>query len=244
MLVCRYVYIESKKNEREREREKTNSPWVNFSPFDNRRVTDWRRGQLVVCSGNTYHRDYHWRHRWSCVSQLVTEIRCNRCLNYPIDGRSQLSQGLPYRAKRSANIFPLSFFFSASSLSFFIFFPTLPHWVIPSSYSTLGGDCVDNDLYSAFLFLFFFSLFLSSSLLSSSCSMNIDIDRSISIMHKYWKTWIFLLHSLSSLPYRISPTFGKWCSVWICFVVQRENPQQRQARQRRRRRPIAGWNVN
>jgi len=74
-------------------------------------------------------------------------------------------------------IFYFDFFFF-SSLFLFI------HSLIPQ-HTTIGGDCCENDLYSAFLFFFVFFIFSLLFSFSSSCSLNIDIDQSISILHKY-----------------------------------------------------------
>ena len=134
--------------------------------------------------------------------KLIIETRCNRCrdhystINHDCR-RSRIAQEREKNEERERKrekeaLIPaigLLLLLLLHCIFFEFFF--LIHIFKPRHIR--GGDCVDNDLYSAFIFfflIFFFSCSFSLSLslaflLSSLCSMNIDIDQSLSIGHKY-----------------------------------------------------------
>ncbi len=122
----------------------------------------------------------------------------------------------------------IDFFFPSLLTVFFSFFSLfLFHWFIPLH--TIGGDCVDNDLYSAFLFFFFFALSFSHRYVHWTL---ISINRSAScISTKRHEHFFFIRCHYCRIIYQL--LLVKWFSIWICYVVQRGNQQQRQNQKRR-----------
>lgn len=120
-------------------------------------------------------------------------------------------EGLSIWEKRSINttythtFIQLGFFLLHVSLRFFGFL--FIHSIIPQH--AIGGDCVDNDLYSAFLFFFIFILALIHTRLYRRAQwILILINRSASCISTKSREH-FVLHLLWLLSYHISTSYYK-----------------------------------